>query len=122
MKIDYGALLTDRYQLTMLQAYWQHEMHGTAVFEFFVRKLPPERNFLVAAGLEPVLEFLEEFAFSKEEIDWLAQAEDFRPEFLQWLKDVRFTGDVNADARRYGVLSRRTDPPNYRAAAGGTAR
>jgi nicotinate phosphoribosyltransferase len=96
VKIDYGPLLTDRYQLTMLQAYWQHEMHGTAVFEFFVRKLPPERNFLVAAGLETVLEFLEEFAFSEEEIDWLAQAEHFRSDFLQWLKSVRFTGDVNA--------------------------
>lgn len=96
MKIDYGPLLTDRYQLTMLQAYWQHEMHGTAVFEFFVRKLPPERNFLVAAGLETVLAFLEEFAFSEEEIEWLAQAEHFRPDFLQWLKGVRFTGDVNA--------------------------
>ena len=96
MKIDYGALLTDRYQLTMLQAYWQHEMHGTAVFEFFVRKLPPERNFLVAAGLETVLAFLEEFAFSEEEIEWLAQAEHFRPDFLEWLKGVRFTGDVNA--------------------------
>jgi nicotinate phosphoribosyltransferase len=96
VKINYGPLLTDRYQLTMLQAYWQHEMHGPAVFEFFVRKLPPERNFLVAAGLESVLEFLEEFAFSEEEIDWLAQAERFRPDFLQWLKSVRFTGDVNA--------------------------
>jgi nicotinate phosphoribosyltransferase len=96
VKIDYGPLLTDRYQLTMLQAYWQHEMHGPAVFEFFVRKLPPERNFLVAAGLQPVLEFLEEFAFSEEDIDWLAQAEHFRPDFLHWLKHVRFTGDVNA--------------------------
>jgi nicotinate phosphoribosyltransferase len=91
-----GPLLTDRYQLTMLQAYWQHEMHGTAVFEFFVRKLPPERNFLVAAGLETVLAFLEEFAFSAEDIAWPAHAEHFRPDFLQWLKGVRFTGDVNA--------------------------
>jgi nicotinate phosphoribosyltransferase len=96
VKIDYGPLLTDRYQLTMLQAYWQHGMHGTAVFEFFVRKLPPERNFLVAAGLETVLAFLEEFAFSEEEVEWLAQAEHFRPDFLQWLRGVRFTGDVNA--------------------------
>jgi nicotinate phosphoribosyltransferase len=96
VKIDYGPLLTDRYQLAMLQAYWQHGMHGPAVFEFFVRKLPSERNFLVAAGLEQALEFLEEFSFSEEEIDWLAQAEHFRPDFLQWLKSMRFTGDVNA--------------------------
>ncbi len=96
MKIDYGPLLTDRYQLTMLQAYWRHEMHGIAVFEFFVRKLPPQRNFLVAAGLEPALEFLEEFAFSQDDIEWLSRAQHFQADFLQWLKSVRFTGDVNA--------------------------
>ncbi len=96
MKIDYGPLLTDRYQLTMLQAYWQHEMQATAVFEFFVRKLPEQRNFLLATGLEPALEFLEEFAFSPDDIEWLAEAQNFRPDFLAWLKDLRFTGDVNA--------------------------
>lgn len=96
MKIDYGPLLTDRYQLTMLQAYWQHGMNDLAVFEFFVRKLPNQRNFLMAAGLDPALEFLEESAFSSDEIDWLAQSQHFRPDFLRWLKDMRFTGDVNA--------------------------
>jgi nicotinate phosphoribosyltransferase len=96
VKIDYGPLLTDRYQISMLQAYWQHGMHGTAVFEFFVRKFPDQRNFLLAAGLEPALEFLEGFAFSPDEIEWLEQAENFRPEFLAWLKNLRFTGDVNA--------------------------
>jgi nicotinate phosphoribosyltransferase len=96
VKIDYGPLLTDRYQISMLQAYWQHGMHGTAVFEFFVRKFPDQRNFLLAAGLEPALEFLEGFAFSPDEIEWLEEAENFRPEFLAWLKNLRFTGDVNA--------------------------
>jgi len=48
-----GALLTDWYQLTMLKAYWEHGMHETAVFEFFVRRLPSNRNFLLAAGLAP---------------------------------------------------------------------
>lgn len=96
MKIDYGPLLTDRYQLTMLQAYWQHGMHDIAVFEFFVRKLPNQRNFLMAAGLDPALEFLEESAFSSDEIEWLAQSQHFRADFLRWLKDMRFTGDVNA--------------------------
>jgi nicotinate phosphoribosyltransferase len=96
VKIDYGPLLTDRYQISMLQAYWRHGMHGTAVFEFFVRKLPGQRNFLVAAGLEPALEFLENVAFLPEEIEWLGRAEHFQPDFLAWLKDLRFTGDVNA--------------------------
>ena len=96
MNTDYGPLLTDRYQLTMLQAYWQHGMHKTAVFEFFVRRLPAQRNFLVAAGLGQALAYLEELAFSPEDIEWLAQTQHFQPGFLRWLKDVRFTGDVNA--------------------------
>ncbi len=96
MNTDYGPLLTDRYQLTMLQAYWQHGMHKTAVFEFFVRRLPAQRNFLVAAGLGQALAYLEELAFSPEEIEWLEQTQHFQPGFLRWLKDVRFTGDVNA--------------------------
>ena len=50
-----SALLTDLYQLTMLLAYREQRMTDTAVFEFFVRKLPKERNFLIAAGLEQVL-------------------------------------------------------------------
>ncbi|MET0253813.1 MAG: nicotinate phosphoribosyltransferase [Terrimicrobiaceae bacterium] len=96
MNTDYGPLLTDRYQLTMLQAYWQHGMHETAVFEFFIRRLPAQRNFLVAAGLDQALAYLEESAFSREDIEWLAQTQQFQSGFLRWLKDVRFTGDVNA--------------------------
>ena len=47
-----SALVTDLYQLTMLQGYFDQGMDETAVFEFFVRKLPPQRNFLVAAGFK----------------------------------------------------------------------
>ena len=53
-----SALLTDLYQLTMLQAHLDEGMEGTATFELFVRRLPPGRNFLVAAGLEQALQFL----------------------------------------------------------------
>src|SRR3990172_6070302 len=53
-----SALLTDLYELTMLQAYRDRGMNGTAVFEFFWRKLPQERNFLIAAGLEQVVGYL----------------------------------------------------------------
>lgn len=80
----------------MLQAYWQHGMHETAVFEFFVRKLPAQRSFLLAAGLEQALAYLEEFAFPPDDIEWLAQTQVFQPGFLRWLEDMRFTGDVNA--------------------------
>jgi nicotinate phosphoribosyltransferase len=95
---DSGLLLTDRYQLTMLQAYWQHGMHETAVFEFFVRRLPAHRSFLIAAGLDQALAYLEESVFAPEDIEWLAETQRFQPDFLRWLKDLRFTGDVNAMA------------------------
>ncbi|MBI4755207.1 MAG: nicotinate phosphoribosyltransferase [Betaproteobacteria bacterium] len=91
-----GILLTDLYQLTMLQAYWTRGMVGTAVFEFFVRKLPLGRNFLVAAGLEQALDYLEQARFSKAELDWLAGCGRFRREFVDSLAQWRFAGDVDA--------------------------
>ena len=96
MNPEYSALLTDLYQLTMLQGYWQHEMHETAVFEFFVRKLPTQRNFLLAAGLEQAITYLEELAFSSAEIEWLAATQRFQPAFVRWLENLHFTGDVDA--------------------------
>ncbi len=89
-----SPLLADLYEYTMLQSYLELGMEQTAVFEFFVRKLPPGRNFMVAAGLEQVLEFLENLAFSAEELDWLA--ERFPPLVINFLKDFHFTGDVHA--------------------------
>ena len=91
-----GVLLTDLYELTMLQAYFAQRMNGTAVFECFVRKLPRERNFLVAAGLEQVVEYLAGLSFSSEELDWLRQSGRFRPDFVDSLAGLTFTGDVDA--------------------------
>lgn len=96
MSIGSSALLTDLYQLTMLQAYFEAGMNATAVFEFFVRKLPPQRGFLVAAGLEQTLEYLEELRFTAEELQWLADSGRFSKAFVDQLEDFRFTGDVHA--------------------------
>lgn len=96
MNSERSALLTDLYQLTMLQGYWQHGMNDTAVFEFFVRKLPERRNFLIAAGLDQALSWLEGLAFSDEESEWLARTQQFQPGFLEWLRNLRFTSDVDA--------------------------
>lgn len=92
----HSALLTDLYQLTMLQAYHDEGMTEEAVFEFFVRKLPESRNFLLAAGLEQALDFLETVHFSPEEIDWLAGCGRFGREFVDSLARFRFEGDVYA--------------------------
>jgi nicotinate phosphoribosyltransferase len=89
-----SPLLTDLYQLTMLDAYRQSGMEGTAVFEMFVRRLPPGRGFLMAAGLAQVLDFLEELHFENDELEWLAGCGHFGKEFVDWLSGLSFTGDV----------------------------
>jgi nicotinate phosphoribosyltransferase len=91
-----SALLTDLYQLTMLQAYLDEGMAQTAVFELFVRKLPAQRNFLVAAGLEQVLQFLETFSFSDAEVAWLREHGGFSSKLVDHLRTMRFEGDVDA--------------------------
>jgi nicotinate phosphoribosyltransferase len=91
-----SPLLTDLYQLNMLQAYLDHGQADTAVFEFFVRRLPARRGFLMAAGLEQALDFLENLQFSREEIDWLRQSRRFTDGFVDYLARLRFTGDVDA--------------------------
>jgi len=90
------VLLTDLYQLTMLAAYFERGMEETAVFEFFVRRLPERRNFLVAAGLEQVVEYLEALRFTPAELEWLESTQLFAQRFLQRLADLRFCGDVDA--------------------------
>ncbi len=96
MNLDSSALLTDLYQLTMLQGYFAERMERTAVFEFFVRRLPSNRNFLIAAGLEQVLQFLINFHFTAAEIQWLESTGRFHLDFLQSLCELRFTGHVHA--------------------------
>jgi len=91
-----SVLLTDLYQLTMLQGYHDAGMEETAVFEFFVRRLRPARGFLLAAGLEQCLEFLEQLRFLPEELEWLASTRRFSTDFLASLELLRFTGDVHA--------------------------
>ena len=89
-----SVLLTDLYQLTMLDAYRQTGMNGTAVFEMFVRRLPASRGFLMAAGLEQALDYLESLRFEETELEWLAGCGHFDREFVDWLADLRFEGDV----------------------------
>ena len=90
------ALFTDLYELTMAQAYLEEGLTDQAVFSLFVRRLPPQRNFLIACGLESVLDYLESFRFSDDDLDYLGSLGLFSQRFLEWLKNMRFTGDVYA--------------------------
>ena len=91
-----SLLLTDLYELSMLEAYAAHGMIETAVFELFVRKLPAGRGFLMAAGLEQAVAFLEAMRFTPDELAWLRASGMFSPAFVDSLAGLRFTGDVDA--------------------------
>lgn len=95
-----NALLTDFYQLTMAAGYFAAgKLPDRATFELFVRRLPPGREFLVFAGLDQALDYLESLRFTAEEIAWLRTLPQFSrtpPEFWDYLADFRFTGEVYA--------------------------
>lgn len=91
-----AALFTDLYELTMAAAFFREGVGGSATFSLFVRRLPPERAFLVAAGLADVLEYLRTFRFSTGALDYLRAFGRFEPGFLEQLAALRFTGGVRA--------------------------
>jgi nicotinate phosphoribosyltransferase len=93
---DASLLLTDLYQLTMLASYWRRGMVEIAVFEFFARSLPPGRGFLIAAGLEQVVSYLETLRATPEDLAWVAGCGRFDGAFVRELAALRFTGDVDA--------------------------
>jgi nicotinate phosphoribosyltransferase len=88
------SLLTDLYQLTMLQSYWRRGMNEPATFDLLVRHLPANRRFLVACGLDAALDYLTSLRFSDDAVAYLRSLERFDGEFLTWLGRLRFTGDV----------------------------
>ena len=95
-KTTFDALLTDFYQLAMAQAYFETRMSDTAVFEVFVRRLPRTRRFLVAAGIEQVVDYLEQLRFHDGDLEFLASLKKFSAPFLDYLGSLRFTGALHA--------------------------
>jgi nicotinate phosphoribosyltransferase len=89
-----SGLCTDLYELRMAASYMRRNMVGPATFSLFVRQLPPQRGFLVAAGLADALTFLEQFEFDDEEIDYLRDVVDLDATSLAALRATRFTGEV----------------------------
>ena len=96
-RTDERGLATDLYQLTMAAAYHASGRCERASFELFIRRLPSSRSYLVVAGLERALDYLEHFRFSEGEIDYLHGLPVFRQvdaNFFDYLRALRFTGDV----------------------------
>jgi nicotinate phosphoribosyltransferase len=100
-----NALLTDLYQLTMMQAYWREGLREPAVFTLSVRRLPPERNFLLACGLDDVIDYLERLRFDDDDLAFLRSLPQFDHGFIDSLREFRFTGDVRAVAEGTPVFA-----------------
>jgi nicotinate phosphoribosyltransferase len=90
------ALLTDLYQLTMAACYFDQGMNEEATFSLFIRKYPKNRGYFVAAGSAEVLEYLHTLHFSEDDLAYLESTGLFRTPFLDYLKTLRFTGEVYA--------------------------
>ena len=98
MKLDKNtmSLLTDLYEFTMAASYWENKMFEPATFSLFIRKYPPDRGYFISAGLEEVLDFLESFGFDQQGLDYLDSTRLFSHDFLNFLSNIRFTGEVHA--------------------------
>lgn len=90
------GLFTDKYELTMAQAYFKGgRIQSKAVFDYFFRNLPFQNGFLVFAGLQDFVQLLRDFTFSDQAIDFLHH-DHFEPDFLDYLKSFRFKGTIHA--------------------------
>ena len=90
------ALFTAFYELTMGQAYWQSGQTDMATFSLFVRRQPPNRGYLLFAGLDTILDYLEGFRYTSEDLEYLRSLGIFDPAFLDYLGGMRFTGTVRS--------------------------
>jgi nicotinate phosphoribosyltransferase len=88
-----SALLMDYYALTMANVYYEFKPNALATFDLFLRSLPPNRNFVIACGIEESLNYLKDFSFSKEDLEYLKRS-GFNKGFLKYLAKLKFRGDV----------------------------
>ncbi len=90
------TLLTDLYELTMMQGYFKSGNHETVVFDAFYRTNPSNGGYAICAGLEQIIDYIENLHFSKEDISYLRELEIFEEDFLEYLSTFRFSGDIYA--------------------------
>ena len=90
------TLLTDLYELTMMQGYFKNPTNQTVVFDMFYRNNPCDGGFAICAGLEQMIEYIENLRFSEEDITYLRSLGIFEDDFLEYLSNFRFTGDIYA--------------------------
>ena len=91
------TLLTDLYEITMMQAYFKNNnKNKMAIFDVFYRKNPMDGGYAISAGLEEVIEYINNLHFTEDDINYLASLKIFEDDFLDYLKNFKFTGDIYA--------------------------
>lgn len=93
---DNLTLMTDFYELTMMQGYFKSKSNERVIFDAFYRVNPSGNGYAIAAGLDQVIEYIEDLRFDEEDIEYLRSLNTFDEEFLEYLKDFKFTGDIYA--------------------------
>ncbi len=96
MRAEHLTLLTDFYELTMMQGYFKNPTENIVVFDAFYRKNPSGAAFSICCGLEQIIEYIEDLHFTDEDIEYLASLNTFEDEFLEYLRNFRFSGDIYA--------------------------
>lgn len=94
MNTSHLTLLTDLYELTMMQGYFKNQTNERVIFDVFYRSNPEGAAYSITAGLAQVIEYIEGLHFDAEDIDYLRSTGFFHEDFLEYLKDFRFTGDI----------------------------
>src|SRR5699024_9236099 len=94
---DSLALHTDLYQINMVKTYWEDGVHNRqAVFDLYFRKLPFGNGYAVFAGLERIINYIENFQFSESDLEYLEKEVNYEPEFIEYLRNLRFTGTIKS--------------------------
>ena len=96
MRANNLTLLTDLYELTMMQGYFKNPTNQTVIFDMFYRTNPCGGSFAITAGLEQMIEYIENLHFTEEDIDYLRSLHIFQEDFLEYLGSFHFTGDIYA--------------------------
>ena len=96
MRAQNLTLLTDLYELTMMQGYFKNPTDQVVVFDVFYRKNPSGSAYAIAAGLDQVIEYIKDLHFTTEDVDYLRTLGLFEEDFLEYLRGFHFTGDLYA--------------------------
>lgn len=94
---DSLTLHTDLYQINMVESYWRDDIHQKkAVFELFFRRLPFGSGYAVFAGLERIIDYIQNFRFTEEDLAYLREELNYKEDFIRYLENLRFTGTIRS--------------------------